>query len=389
MVVDIPVGGMDVDVTSCSLPDNAVQEPFRSFIVPDEHHQQASSDKDRSNPSSDDHKNHGMHGVGEEYTTRVEIKDHPQHNTPRVQGHAVPTQRMKPKPMKEDQYEIFKVLSKNEQFASAVELGDATEAARVAACALSNLVRGFMREQVHKGKRNPSSSSSRKGKVGPLYTPTLVRSLQREMLELEEAIPWNCVRKIWKNKRATWRRQVKQTIHVSGFALKVKELKHAVLIDDSVLMGCGPEWTSAVERCAQGLGSASQFHSIWDEMKACIQSWIYFTSPTPAHAEIDSLPTSLALKTLREAMVSTDRPDKASILLQVPLESMIGPHSQRLASIRDILEVEKQKLLIDGQVPAIEHDFDSGAETDEEILTDIDETCDVFCRGRISLREAL
>jgi hypothetical protein len=371
MIIDTPIGGLDVDGT---LSLDHANDHLRSCISPDDRYHQP-LDIERSLPSSNEHKLDGCYMVGAE----GKIQDRTEqilHNTPAFQHHNASEQCLKHLSMNKDQYEIFKVLVKNRQFMAAVEMGDGTKAAGAAATALGNLARVTMIEQGRKVKK-PLLKTKKDGK---LYTPNLVRSLQTEMLELEEVIPWNHVKKIWKNKRAAWRRQVKQTNHISGFATKIKDLKQAMLIDDNVFMGCGPEWTTCLDLCAQDLGSSSQLDSVWDELKTAIHSWIYFTSPVSIHGEIDSLPASIALEALQGAVLSTPSSHKASTLLQVPIESMIGLHSERLLGVRDSLEVQLQKCIVDGKGPRMElENFDSGAETDEEALTDVDETYDVLC----------
>lgn len=372
MAIDTPMGGLDVDGT-LSL-DHANEHLRVSCISPDDpYHPQL--DIERSIPSISEHKSDGCNVVGAEGKSEGR-REQRLHNAPAFHHQNASEQHLKQIPMNKDQYEIFKVLIKCRQFMTAVEMGDGTQAARAAATALGNLAHVGMIEPGRKIK-NPLS---KKKNEGALYTPNLVRSLQTEMLELEEVIPWNYVKKIWKNKRATWRRQVKQTNHISGFAMKMKELKQAMLIDENIVMGCGPEWTSCLDLCAKDLGSSSQLDSVWDELKTAIQSWIYFTSTMSTHGEIDSLPASMALKTLQAALLSTESSHRASTLLQVPLESMIGLHSERLVSVRDSLEAQLQQCIVHGKELKMElEDFDSGEETDEDALTDVDETYDVLC----------
>lgn len=377
MVVHSTIGGLDVDGTLHPFMfDEAGNEGLPTCTVPDEPYH-ATLDIERPIPSSNLHNADGTlaHAVEGRGLTGIN-----QHSTPGIQHLHTREQHLKPRSMTKDQYEIFKLLMGNREFVGAAERGDATHAARAAACVLCSLDRGLVVEQGRKAKKTPSTSKLRP--EGPLYSPNTVRALQAEMLEFEEMIPWNCVRKIWKNKRATWRRQVRQTVYISGFSIRIKELKQAILIEDNSIMGCGPEWASCLDLCYRGLGSSGQLDSVWDELKTAIQSWMYFNSPVSTRGEIDSLPASIALETLHTAVQLTESSDKASTLLQVPLESMIGLHSERLMSIRESLEAKIQKRVVDGgESKVIKVDtFDSGAETDEEALTDVDEAYDVFCQ---------
>lgn len=375
MVIDSPIVGLDIDATSPCL-ENTANLPLRSCVIPDESHQPP-LDSERTIPTDHRHKVDGILSVGGEDKARV-VRE--QHNTLRVHYRQVSEEQLKPPSMTKDQYDLFKMISKDRKFMTAVAVGDATQAALAAVCALGNLSQGFSRQKGRNVKK--ATPSSKIKKVGQIYSPNKAGAMQREMLELEETIPWNCVKKIWKNKRATWRRQVKQTIHISDLGMKVKELKNAMLINDNSLEGCGPEWASLLDRCIKGLGTPAQLDLVWDRLKTGVQSWMYFTFPVSTHEEIDSVPTTIALKTLHEAVLVPDCSDKALNLLQVPLESMIGPHPERLGSIRESLEIQMQKHIVDGQgtKPEYERDeFDSGVETEDDALTDIDDKFDVFC----------
>lgn len=209
-----------------------------------------------------------------------------------------------------------------------------------------------------------------------------VRSIKQEMLELEDSIPWTCVKKVWKNKRASWRRQVRQVELVAGFAFKMKELKQSLLIDDAALPGCGPSWNAKLDLCIQGVGSATQLSHVWDDMKSSILSWIHGSHMIHT-GEADSLPASVAMKAMHSALQSGD-----GSLIQVPIESMMGVDSERIMGLRQAVELERQKIIgrkqgHEGTKMSIEqfHEedhFDSGAETDDEAATDIDDKYDVF-----------
>ena len=280
-----------------------------------------------------------------------------------------------------NQRDFFNMLMGDGGFLSAIQNQNAEQAAFAAALAVEYMMTNiYLEQQVRK-----PAPIKHQGIGGQDYIrDAQLGVLQQEMLELEEVIPWNCVRKIWKNKRATWRRQVKQMSHVPGLASKIKELKYAILMDDNALLGCGPEWSSKLDTCLQGMGSSQQLTAIWDEMKTSVQTWMYSASKINNVGEIDSIPTTIAMNAMKNALQSCGA-QRGSSLLQVPIESMIGSHSVRLLGIREAVEIERQKILMkrqrknsDATDDKLDDGFDSGIETDKEDATDVDSIYDVF-----------
>jgi hypothetical protein len=278
-----------------------------------------------------------------------------------------------------NQRHFFEILMGDDGFLSAIQNQNAEQAAFAAALVVEDWSNTYSEHQVRKPAPLKHHSVGGQG----YNIDAQFSALQREMLELEEVIPWNCVRKIWKNKRATWRRQVKQMSHIPGLASKIKELKSAILMDDNLLLGCGPEWSSKLDVCLQGMGSSLQLTAIWDEMKTSVQTWMYSASRMSNIGEIDSIPTTIAVNAMKNALQSCGA--QRSSLLQVPIESMIGSHSGRLLGIREAVEIERQKILMKRQKKnfdttddKLDDGFDSGIETDKEDATDVDSTYDVF-----------
>ena len=223
------------------------------------------------------------------------------------------------------------------------------------------------REAAHEGKRE-------RKRLG-------VRSMKQEVLELEESIPWTCVRKSWRNKRAAWKRQIRQVELVAGFAAKLKELRQALMIEDTALIGCGPSWRRQLDTCIQGRGSAAQLAAVWDEMKKTVTTWLY--GPSSQNIECDSLPATAALRAMNDALKSG-----YSDVLQVPIESIVRTDTGRLLGIREAVELERQRIISKfrgeediGRLARLnqafqESDFDSGADTEQDAMTDVDSMYD-------------
>jgi hypothetical protein len=241
-----------------------------------------------------------------------------------------------------------------------------------------------------------------------------VRSMKQEVLQIEDAIPWTLVRRTWRNMRATWRRQVKQTELVADFAARLKELKLSLLTDDATFIGCGTAWKNQLESCVQGRGSAALLASVWDEMKNTIRSWLASpgnaANPATARAagavkgastkKFDAVPpgpesSSRAIKSLQAAI----RNGGNDILLQAPLEAIVGNDTSSLHTVRQAVELERRivaarlaaarsgdednhhSVSFFGKISAPwgDSDFDSGADTEKDndsSMTDLDSDFD-------------
>lgn len=201
--------------------------------------------------------------------------------------------------------------------------------------------------------------------------------MKQEILDLEDSIPWTCVRRVWKARRPSWRRQIRQVELVTGFAAKLKELKDALLLDDDAPVGFGSSWRTQLELCIQGRGSSAQLASVWDEMKNTVRAWLH--GPSLAHMENESLHVSAAVRTMNLAFKN------GGDVLQAPIESIMKFDSGKLLNIRDAIEYERHTILsrmnYDSSHVSLtefghqfqESDFDSGQETqDDGHATDLD-----------------
>lgn len=208
-----------------------------------------------------------------------------------------------------------------------------------------------------------------------------VRSMKQEVLLLEDSIPWTHVHRTWRNKRTTWRRRVKQTELVTDFAVRLKDLRSALLTEDvSSFIGCGPTWRAQLESCAQGRGTAVLLISVWDEMKNTIRSWIQGSSVVPAgiagpavvspsagtnnamavaHANGNGTAAAAAATAINhvghahgnvtatsgravQALQAAIKDGSADVLLQTPLESIVGNDTQNLHAVRQVIELERR-----------------------------------------------
>ena len=235
--------------------------------------------------------------------------------------------------------------------------------------------------------------------------------MKQEVLQLEEAIPWTMVRRNWRNKRSSWRRQVKQTELVADFAARLKEVRMSLLADDQTFMGCGPAWKSTLDACIQGRGTASSLLSVWDELRTTIRSWLSCPSaiPGPTGGSFATTsgppPSSASAGRAVLALQSALKQDGTEALLQIPLEGITGHDGYSLHAVRQAIDAEKR--IINQRIAALQgggngspsengngavvsyfssiaagwgdSDFDSGAETEMDEgsdATDLDSDFD-------------
>lgn len=286
--------------------------------------------------------------------------------------------------------------------------------------------------QVRQGGAGGGAASQRLGS-DPRYRDVM-RAMKAEVLRLEDAIPWNSVRRTWRNRRTNWRRQVKQTEVVPDFAARLavrrhhqqlgggpgkkaasrgeghgltalppcpQELKSALLTDDSSFIGCGASWRSQLDGCLHGRGSPAALAGVWDEMRGTIRSWLEGRSKAaPMSSGQQAAGAVRSVQAMQAALRAGDE-----ALVQAPLEAIVGGDSQGLHAVRQAIELERRVVAArlaacdaaagDGAPPspgaplvsyfssisaAWDSDFDSGAEEepmeDDLEATDLDSDFD-------------
>ena len=87
-------------------------------------------------------------------------------------------------------------------------------------------------------------------------------------------VPWNAVRRTWRNRRTLWRRSVKQADMIADLAQRLQEFRLALSTDDHSFQGCGHTWRQSVDVCAQGRGPPGLLLGLWEELRASISTWL-------------------------------------------------------------------------------------------------------------------
>jgi hypothetical protein len=218
-----------------------------------------------------------------------------------------------------------------------------------------------------------------------------LRAVKQDVLQVEDTIPWTSVRRTWRNRRTSWRRQVKATELVTELAARLKELRLHLLADDASFIGCGQAWRAQLEACSQGRGSAAVLASVWDEMKNTVRSWLGTSGAGGGGGGGEGAAGSGAVQAgpsrAVQALQAAVRHGGMDALLQAPLEAIVGGDSCGLHAVRQAIELERRIVaarlaaLQPGAVPPAEplvsyftsisaawedSDFDSGAESEAD-----------------------
>lgn len=130
-----------------------------------------------------------------------------------------------------------------------------------------------------------------------------------------------------------------------------QELRTALLTDEQPLPGCGGTWRAQLDVCAQGKGSYGLLAAAWDEMRTTIRNWLDGRSKPAAQSAAQlQAGAARAVRAMHAAWAAAPdgggNPEAAAgLLLQVPLESIVGNDSGAgLAAVRSAIEMEQRVL---------------------------------------------
>lgn len=81
-----------------------------------------------------------------------------------------------------------------------------------------------------------------------------VHQIRKQMLDLEEFIPWNAVSKAWKSRRPGWRRMVRAAERVIELAERLRDLLMSLVWEKSWKVAHGGRtWENEVDAIAKGV----------------------------------------------------------------------------------------------------------------------------------------
>lgn len=194
----------------------------------------------------------------------------------------------------------------------------------------------------------PASGFSRPGSAASqpasLQRQEVLETVQKQLVEAEDLVPWTAVRRHWKGKRNTWRKAVRQASSIPELGRCIKELKAALTSDGSAAVECSTTWQESLEDCCQGNASHLLLHGVWGELHPKIFDWLQNRS-SPRKAAAASLQDSVqrGISAMQQVFHSSD--GSADAMAQVPLEQICNYEADTAKAIRDKLCRERKALL--------------------------------------------
>ncbi len=114
---------------------------------------------------------------------------------------------------------------------------------------------------------------------------TAWQDLRRELVQLEEAVPWTAVRKHWRTKRSSWRRSVREAYSAVAMAACLRDLQAALLAHPlpghppagREALNLGPVWQQSLASCLDGGEKHAMLLALWNDFKKQVRDhlrWI-------------------------------------------------------------------------------------------------------------------
>lgn len=99
--------------------------------------------------------------------------------------------------------------------------------------------------------------------------------MRKELVQLEEAIPWTAVRKHWRTKRSTWRRAVREADSAAAMAGCLRDLQAALLVNaypghhpsGRSTLNLGSVWQQSLASCLDGGEKHAMLLALWNDFK--------------------------------------------------------------------------------------------------------------------------
>ena len=174
-----------------------------------------------------------------------------------------------------------------------------------------------------------------------------LRNLRRELLRVEETVPWAAVAASWADARSTWRRSVTNAMKTfRDVAQYMIEFRRVLIIGDESVTGLDRvEWEREVgdAGCASGGGHGGKLLNLWGQIEEDMALWLdKRLNPRPYGVSIKGAMVEM------EAAASCADPDG---LDRLPLEVWLGgfggagpgkdDENTQLRQLRDMLEKER------------------------------------------------
>eukprot|EP00898_Chlorokybus_atmophyticus_P003366 jgi/Chlat1/402/Chrsp10S00054 len=138
----------------------------------------------------------------------------------------------------------------------------------------------------------PSTAATALEEVMEKRRQEVLQLIVQEALEVEELIPWSHVRKIWRTRRNSWRRNMKHASSLQELGKlnsrpQLKELRAALLVDPTDArngLTMGDAWEQHLAAITEA-EDAEAFVALWADLSDGIKQWLALT-PVRADGEL-------------------------------------------------------------------------------------------------------
>ncbi|KAK9868701.1 hypothetical protein WJX84_004043 [Apatococcus fuscideae] len=182
---------------------------------------------------------------------------------------------------------------------------------------------------------------------GPL---NVLQDLRRELVQLEEAVPWTAVRKHWRTKRSSWRRSVREAYSAVAMAACLRDLQAALLAHPlpghppagREALNLGPVWQQSLASCLDGGEKHAMLLALWNDFKKQVSLWLGAISMQPQmiSTQLSRTKAARALRALMRAEAQG-----AEAVMQVPLDAILIGDGEALETMKAILSQEQLALV--------------------------------------------
>lgn len=165
----------------------------------------------------------------------------------------------------------------------------------------------------------------------------LVEALRKGLLDLEHRVPWQGVRKEWRQRRNNWRRGVKAAVGAGDLAGRLRDLYEALVLPQ---LGVTPDpvdlkrWETSLRKGASRGCSAERLWGLWEELL----DWLGEDGAGLPSTELEGLAKD-AIQRMEDAVTKGEE-----YLSNVSLRQLLGNSRDAFRLVQDMLEKEKAEI---------------------------------------------
>ena len=165
----------------------------------------------------------------------------------------------------------------------------------------------------------------------------LVEAVRKGLLDLEHRVPWQGVKKEWRQRRNNWRRGVKAAAGAGDLAGRLRDLYEALVLPQ---LGVTPDpvdlkrWETSLRKGASRGCSAERLWGLWEELL----DWLGEDGAGLPSKELEGLAKD-AIQRMEQAVTKGEE-----YLSNVSLRQLLGNSRDAFRLVQDMLEREKAEI---------------------------------------------